>query len=526
MRKTSRIARLLLLAAKCADVRALMVPRYPVRDAGDTLIAAFSVAVRAAFAAGRKKLPDVDVAVAAVEHALEATLPALLKKGVALGGTVAAGKLRVSEFRAAAKPTLHMSFDAKHPRAIAWAKKHAADLVTEITKVTRERLRAVVVKHEAGEIDDADFSDAIASAVGGEARAEAIARTESMIAAHQGQREAWSQAVDKGLLTGDEKRVWIVTDDELLCPICDGLDGEEADLDGLYAGEFDGPPAHPNCLLPGAEVSGQIVAGLEANYSGPAIEIKTRRGNILRVTPNHQILTSDGWIAALEIRQGMQLFSQSLKVGDSFSFRRIDDYESPALVEDVVKALRVHGSSTSKVGCLDLHGDAGWVDGDVDIVGVDRKLREDAQVSFSKESDDFSFPRANSLQPVVVSPCSSELNLKRVALPTASLPEAGHLSDDLGSVGLNCAPLDCLLLGRASQWDIHLPKAARENVSVNSAFVLELQKRSAGQVEGDEVANVRNFEFSGQVFELQSKVGWIIAQNIVISNCRCTEGLA
>ena len=68
-----------------------------------------------------------------------------------------------------------------------------------------------------------------------------------MRAVHQGQREVWEQAVEDGLLDAGMKRTWIVTADDRLCPICEPLDGETADLDGLFAGEFEGPPAHPNC---------------------------------------------------------------------------------------------------------------------------------------------------------------------------------------------------------------------------------------------------------------------------------------
>lgn len=145
------------------------------------------------------------------------------------------------------RPKLHMQFNASDPRAIAWAKRHAAELVTEIGRTTRERLKQTVASHQAGDLTDKEFSDRLESAVGDEARAETIARTESMLAVHQGQREAWAQAVDEGLLPEGVRRTWIVTPDDKLCPICEPLDGEEADLDGLFAGEFDGPPAHPNC---------------------------------------------------------------------------------------------------------------------------------------------------------------------------------------------------------------------------------------------------------------------------------------
>ena len=98
------------------------------------------------------------------------------------------------------------------------------------------------------DFETGNFSPAweeILDAVGDEARADLSARTEIMMAVNEGQREAWRQAVDEGLLTGKEQRVWIAI--EGACPACDALDGETAPLDGEYSGGVEGPPLHPRC---------------------------------------------------------------------------------------------------------------------------------------------------------------------------------------------------------------------------------------------------------------------------------------
>lgn len=145
---------------------------------------------------------------------------------------------------------LRMQFDAQNPAVIEWARKHAAELVTQVTDTTRERIRLAVEELQAE--GDWEFAhDRIAAAVGDQDRADLIARHETMLAAGEGQRQAWAQAEDEGLLTGDEQRGWIVTPDEKLCPICEGLEDKVADLDGVYVSddgdEYDGPPAHVLC---------------------------------------------------------------------------------------------------------------------------------------------------------------------------------------------------------------------------------------------------------------------------------------
>lgn len=138
-----------------------------------------------------------------------------------------------------------MSFDASNTRAAAWARDHAAELATGVSDTTEQIIRDAIARTQ----DEGDLSeqyDEILAAIGDEDRASLIARTESMTAANEGNRQGWDQAVDAGLLTGDEQRVWIATSDA--CPECDALDEEETGLDGSYPGDGeDGPPLHPNC---------------------------------------------------------------------------------------------------------------------------------------------------------------------------------------------------------------------------------------------------------------------------------------
>lgn len=144
-------------------------------------------------------------------------------------------------------PPFSMQFDAKNENAIEWVKKHSLELAKDLSKTSKENIAdALESAFEEGSVDG--LRDSILDEVGDETRADVIARTESMIAANEGQRQSWDQAVDEGLLTGDEQRVWIASADGKLCPDCEELDGETADLDGEYPGDGgDGPPLHPNC---------------------------------------------------------------------------------------------------------------------------------------------------------------------------------------------------------------------------------------------------------------------------------------
>ena len=161
-------------------------------------------------------------------------------------------KLRGAELRTAKRDDqrkrrvgpLAFTFDSASDEAIAWADRHAAELIDGITETSREAINnAIAEALEHG----TDPYEEILEAVGDEARARLIAHHEVMTAVHEGQREAWRQATDEGLLSEGLKRTWIATPDGKLCAICEGLDGKTADLDGEYEGGIDGPPAHVAC---------------------------------------------------------------------------------------------------------------------------------------------------------------------------------------------------------------------------------------------------------------------------------------
>jgi len=138
-------------------------------------------------------------------------------------------------------------FDETNPDILEWAEAHAGELIKGITKTTRERINnAVVEALDGGSIRDA-ISDIVAQ-IGDNDRAELIARTETMRAANEGQRQSWQQAVDEDLLPPNVRREWIATADTNVCPLCEELNGKRTTLDGEYPDPGgDGPPLHPNC---------------------------------------------------------------------------------------------------------------------------------------------------------------------------------------------------------------------------------------------------------------------------------------
>lgn len=237
----------------------------PLHRAADTHEPKLLVAVRYAFAQARRSVKDaIAKAVAAkaapaslagaaqkaVAEALEDVLRPSLAAALKAGGEVGATKLRTLRTakgpRSEPRTTLNFRFDATDERAISWADKHAAELVTGISETTREDISNVIAELlETGDWDEA--LEELLAAVGDDERAALIARHEAMTAVSEGQREAWDQAVEAGLLPENALRTWITTPDDKLCPICEELDGKTAALGEEYESDIDGPPAHVGC---------------------------------------------------------------------------------------------------------------------------------------------------------------------------------------------------------------------------------------------------------------------------------------
>jgi hypothetical protein len=164
--------------------------------------------------------------------------------------------LKKSRIKASAKKVtpvpIDFAFDKTNTHVIDWIEQHTLEGVDDISTATRDKVRDIIARAFDEQTDLKDAATELTDAIGDATRADLIARTESMIAANEGQAEAWDHATDAGVLTGDEQKIWIVADDQALCPICEGLADQTVALDDNFESpdtgeEFDQPPAHPRC---------------------------------------------------------------------------------------------------------------------------------------------------------------------------------------------------------------------------------------------------------------------------------------
>lgn len=152
-----------------------------------------------------------------------------------------------------------------------WARQRSAGLVSGISDQTRLALREVIARSLEQGLSPAKLARLIEPMIGLNRpqaiawlanptaryaqqlirqRARVIARHELMQAANQGRRAIWQRDVRNGLIAPERwQREWvaIVPSDGRTCPICEGLDGQHAPINGVYPDGSDGPPAHVLC---------------------------------------------------------------------------------------------------------------------------------------------------------------------------------------------------------------------------------------------------------------------------------------
>ena len=357
-------------------------------------------------------------------------------------------------------------------------------------------------------------------------RAETIARTETAYAVNRGRDEHAIAAEQR--LGVRIYNTWLAVSDDRTREHHVQANGQRVrqgeyfnvgDANLLYPGDSDNgaPPEETiNCFLPGTLVRGEFVAGLEARYSGQAVELRTAGGRRLSVTPNHPVLTADGMVAASALRQGDKLVCYSDRIERVQDASAAHEENAPLPIEQVTGSFAIRIPVERGSSRLDLHGDARFIDGDVHVVLPDGQLAVECDPPEQRVADG---RFGGALQSTTRD--SSPDHFSVASSPASGLgPGGGALP--LRGRPVHGLPLQSLRVGASAQLDSGFLEAPHERDSYVSRFAGELIQRNAGAITLDELVEVRNFQWSGQVYDLQSVTGFLVANGIIASNCRCT----
>ncbi|MFY1658570.1 phage minor capsid protein [Micromonospora sp. WMMD1274] len=318
---------------------------------------------------------------------------------------------------------------------------------------------------------------------------------------------------------------------------------------------------HPNCFPAEVLVSAPsgVVAADARRYEGPLVVIHTASGDELPVTPNHPVLTPEGWVPAGQLQVGQSVLRYCGDVERS-ALGAPDDEQVPARIGDVFDALRKASPVPAvrvPVTSEQFHGDG--LGSDVDVVLTDGLLRDGPGQECSHRQLIRGGVRARSL---LAGGTLDEIFLGALH-PAHGLMGGSELGSAL--LGAHMSPLAALSLapvgavtttneggtdGRlltanlggdlglrhpvqvepdggldpvagAPGGDASRAQLPVEGGAVDSHGGRDLVGALSGLVAADRVVEVeQRREWAGHVYNLQTRDGWYVAGGIVVHNCR------
>lgn len=282
-------------------------------------------------------------------------------------------------------------------------------------------------------------------------------------------------------------------------------------------------PMHRNCFpawVPVLSPTG-IRAADTREYRGIIVDVQTKSGGRFSVTPNHPILTTNGWVDAGLLKEGDSLLRYRSDAPRIFGDAPDDKNPELPIGEVFHTLVKTSGVTTASmpVSSEDFHGD-GIPDTNVDIVFSDSLLGNDGEplsLNLSSESK-------------LLLGGSGESTLSGEG-PFAKLAHGGMPSPDgdmgvAGKLSSSSRP-DTSYTGPSSATAIPsrgscFSKPSSRSGSADVVSDREFLQALSGLVTADEIVNIRTRDWSGQVYNLQTGGNWFLASNYIVHNCKCT----
>lgn len=328
------------------------------------------------------------------------------------------------------------------------------------------------------------------------------------------------------------------------------------------------PPLGFRCFLPDTRIDGASHGAIKRFYSGKIVKLVTKSGRELRVTANHPILTSRGWVIAELIKQGDNLIAYDRPI-ESLNAngltRKVYNDELIPTAENLFKTFVGHALTIGKASSFKLNGNLFASDSEIhiDVIddglsikidsnegkGVEQRMfviRNDgtcfetikacgtpdsgcvvADIVLSQDAINITgrgvegssdFTLADILRLIEIE--DSKLQLS-IGVPTG-IPGSRALTLNSTWSLFDGLPLDRFGLASSSQDNTLFEELSSNGLSDDSGLFGYLINTHASHVATDPVINVIEDSYSGHVYDFQSDSGLLSADGIITHNCRCT----
>lgn len=357
----------------------------------------------------------------------------------------------------------------------------------------------------------------------------------------------------------------------------EAMDGERFALEeGLYdsdVGENVKPGELVNCFPGDSHLHGFPFAEklYRRFYSGELAQVVTDNGTVFSVTPNHPILTLKGWKPAGLLNEDdyvLQTCGDNVSAGEFYkqgtvpTFQQLFDSFVLAGATTTVfdgSASQFHGDGTDcEVDVIDINGllanvsdaqvvqkggEFGFSASDVAAISGLLTGQRPAQEFFAavNSSPDRIMSGLRERLPIFVRSLSIAEFVRLLLIADCNLGHVQTATDDLSATpemlgngvfafsgfihGFDFLVRDDGPIARAlwsGNSNAALPKVDAQRAGVNPKLLSDIfEQFSSSNGFGRVVKNVRR-NFYGHVYNLQTTLGWYIAENTVSYNCHCT----
>lgn len=359
-----------------------------------------------------------------------------------------------------------------------------------------------------------------------EGRARRIAATEASRAVHAAQEMS---AAESGVVAGFE---WLLSDDA--CPLCQMVakQARRVRLGQAFAVVGDNPdystvrhpPLHPSCCLPETPVIAPLgVAGVKTQYDGPVVRLHLGDGSHVTVTPNHMLLTPEGFALASSLVEGDDLLS--CEVGEPVGGRDPDDDRMPTPISQVFQSwTEAVGMPTRRVPVAPehLHGDGRFGQGDIHVVTPHgflwRHLNPEAAEPTRQGS--LVWPDVHGSPFVGLRDLAANL----FALRDATDGGVGPLREAKAILRAQSRHAEGIGPGAVADRHAGFAEATTDDRAGDARRLRDCLLGLSGQVASGEVRiiQVETLHYTGPVYDLQTLTSlYLIGPGVVSSNCQC-----
>ena len=362
------------------------------------------------------------------------------------------------------------------------------------------------------------------------------ARTAITSAQNGGRMDSYKAASDMGVKV---RKRWVATKDSRTRDAHQKLDGKTADWDEpfisklgeiRYPGDPRAKPANVyNCFVGDVKVASdsKLIRSYKHIYEGDLITVKTAGGVQFTCTPNHPILTPNGWVSAELLNNGDNIL---VTFGEQNVFGGVNPdikHTFPSF-DAVHKFLYKAGGKRTCSFSVNFHGDIPT--SNVEIITQKRLLRNNRNPSIRKRINKFLL----------------KLSDKTFARKRSFVEHFRRIcASSFGFMRSRCKALS-FLWRRLSHSNVHgfrpstdmnvvLPEYSIDNLPAETVIRSELLDGLSGKVFFDKIVSVEVSSANCHVYNLQTENGYyfvnsIIPQNgekcngifAIAKNCRCT----